>query len=108
MAQEPSSKPDYRLPTAAKWAAPRAVADGSGGTIIAVAEIPAYPERVYQALTTDEVERWWGHLITTARLIGKQTCVSAGSGAPSSGSRMAAQMAVAASLPRSPHRTSWS
>jgi len=61
MAQEPSSKPDYRLPTADKWAAPRAVADGSGGTIIAVAEIPAHLERVYQALTTDEVERWWGH-----------------------------------------------
>jgi uncharacterized protein YndB with AHSA1/START domain len=37
------------------------VADGSGGTIIAVAEIPASPERVYQALTTDEVDRWWGH-----------------------------------------------
>lgn len=62
MAQEPSSKPDYRLPTAANWAVPRAVADGSGGTIIAVAKIPASPERVYRALTTDEVERWWGHL----------------------------------------------
>jgi uncharacterized protein YndB with AHSA1/START domain len=37
------------------------VADGSGGTIIAVAEIAASPERVFQALTTDEVERWWGH-----------------------------------------------
>lgn len=62
MGQEPSSKPDYRLPTAANWAVPRAVADGSGGTIIAVAKIPASPERVYGALTTDEVERWWGHL----------------------------------------------
>jgi uncharacterized protein YndB with AHSA1/START domain len=61
MAQEPSNKPDYRLPTAARWAVPRAVADAGGGTIIAVAEIPAPPERVYQALTTDEVERWWGH-----------------------------------------------
>jgi uncharacterized protein YndB with AHSA1/START domain len=61
MTQEPSSKPDYRLPTAAKWAVPRAVADGSGGTIIAVAEIAGSPERVFQALTTDEVERWWGH-----------------------------------------------
>lgn len=59
--QEPTSKPDYRLPTASKWAAPRSVADGDGGTIIAVAEIAASPERVFQALTTAEVERWWGH-----------------------------------------------
>lgn len=61
MTQELISKPDYRPPTAAKWAVPRAVADGCGGTIIALSEIAASPERVYQALTTDEVERWWGH-----------------------------------------------
>ena len=30
-----------------------------GGTIIAVADIPATPERVFDALSTDEVERWW-------------------------------------------------
>jgi uncharacterized protein YndB with AHSA1/START domain len=52
---------DFRLPTASKWSAPRAVADGGGGTIIATAEIAAPPERVFQALTTNEVERWWGH-----------------------------------------------
>ncbi len=61
MTEEATTKPDYRLPTAAKWVAPRAVADGGGGTIIAVAEIAASPERIFQALTTDEVERWWGH-----------------------------------------------
>jgi uncharacterized protein YndB with AHSA1/START domain len=61
MANEPSSKPDYRLATATKWAVPRAVADGRGGTIIAVAEIAASPEQVFQAVTSNEVERWWGH-----------------------------------------------
>jgi uncharacterized protein YndB with AHSA1/START domain len=51
---------DFRTPTASKWR-PRAVADGGAGTIIATAEVAATPERVFQALTTDEVERWWGH-----------------------------------------------
>jgi uncharacterized protein YndB with AHSA1/START domain len=37
------------------------VADAGGGTIIATAEVPAPPERVFRALTTKEVERWWGH-----------------------------------------------
>ncbi len=52
---------DFRMPTASKWRAPRAVADGGGGTIIAAAEVAAPPERVFRALTTNEVERWWGH-----------------------------------------------
>jgi uncharacterized protein YndB with AHSA1/START domain len=39
----------------------RAVADGGGGTIIATAEVAAPPERVFRALPTNEVERWWGH-----------------------------------------------
>ncbi|HTV58006.1 MAG TPA: SRPBCC domain-containing protein [Verrucomicrobiae bacterium] len=55
------TKTDFRLPTASKWAAPRAVADGGGGTILATAEVAAAPERVFRALTTNEVERWWGH-----------------------------------------------
>jgi uncharacterized protein YndB with AHSA1/START domain len=54
-------KSDFRVPTASKWSAPRAVADGGGGTIIATTEVPAPPERVFHALTTNEVERWWGH-----------------------------------------------
>src|SRR5260370_25251121 len=60
MKTEPT-KTDFRMPTASKWHAPRAVADGGGGTIIATAEVDAPPERVFQALTTNEVERWWGH-----------------------------------------------
>lgn len=52
---------DFRLPTASKWGAPRAVVDAGAGLIVATAEIPAPPERIFQALTTDEVERWWGH-----------------------------------------------
>ena len=61
MTNESKAKTDFRLPTASKWSAPRAVADGGGGTIIATAEVPAPPERVFRALTTNEVERWWGH-----------------------------------------------
>ena len=61
MTEESNNKTDYRMPTASKWAAPRAVADGGGGTIIAIAEIAAPLERVFQGLTTDEVERWWGN-----------------------------------------------
>jgi uncharacterized protein YndB with AHSA1/START domain len=52
---------DFRIPTATKWRAPRAIADGGGGTIIATAEVAARPERVFRELTTNEVEHWWGH-----------------------------------------------
>ncbi|MGZ5198309.1 MAG: SRPBCC domain-containing protein [Telluria sp.] len=51
---------DYRLPTDALWAAPRAVADGEGGTVIATAEVAADVQRVFSALTTADVENWWG------------------------------------------------
>lgn len=61
MTNESNVKNDFGLPTASKWSAPRAVADGGGGTIIATAEVPATPQRVFRALTTNEVERWWGH-----------------------------------------------
>jgi uncharacterized protein YndB with AHSA1/START domain len=37
------------------------VADASTGIILAEADIGAPPERVFKALTTREVERWWGH-----------------------------------------------
>jgi uncharacterized protein YndB with AHSA1/START domain len=61
MTADSTMKTDFRLPTDAKWSAPRAVADGGGGTIIATAVVEASPERTFQALTTNEVERWWGH-----------------------------------------------
>jgi hypothetical protein len=57
MATDLKMKLDYRMPTASKWAAPRAVADSGGGIIIATAEMSAPPERVFCALTTDEIER---------------------------------------------------
>lgn len=59
MTTEPNLKPDFRAPTASNWSAPRAVADGGGGTIIATVEVAASPEQVFQALTTSEVEQWW-------------------------------------------------
>jgi len=37
---------------------PQAMANGE--TAMALAEIPASPERIFAALVTDEVERWWG------------------------------------------------
>ncbi|HVV55439.1 MAG TPA: SRPBCC domain-containing protein [Mucilaginibacter sp.] len=37
---------------------PRAITDGE--TILATADIPATPEELYRALTTKEMETWWG------------------------------------------------
>jgi len=38
----------------------RAVADRELGMILAIADISAAPERVFNALVTEEVEKWWG------------------------------------------------
>jgi uncharacterized protein YndB with AHSA1/START domain len=38
----------------------RAVADLTEGTIVATVEIEAPPERIFRALTTDEIKKWWG------------------------------------------------
>jgi uncharacterized protein YndB with AHSA1/START domain len=40
--------------------AARAVADVSQGTILARVEIAAPPERVFKALASDEIAKWWG------------------------------------------------
>jgi uncharacterized protein YndB with AHSA1/START domain len=40
--------------------APTAVADFARGTIVATVEIAASAERVFRALSSDEVARWWG------------------------------------------------
>jgi uncharacterized protein YndB with AHSA1/START domain len=40
--------------------APRAVADRELGMILAIAPIAASPERVFNALISDETETWWG------------------------------------------------
>ena len=37
---------------------PRAVSNGD--TVVATVDVPMSPRRVFTALTTDEVERWWG------------------------------------------------
>lgn len=39
---------------------PRAIADLGGGLILATVDIEASPERVFKALSSDEVTRWWG------------------------------------------------
>ena len=40
--------------------APAAGALTDGETILARTELPASADRIFRALTTDEVERWWG------------------------------------------------
>src|SRR5262245_39132582 len=40
--------------------APRAVADLSTGLILASVEIAVPPERVFRALASEELTRWWG------------------------------------------------
>jgi len=38
----------------------RAVADVSAGVLLASVEIAASPARVFRALTSDDITRWWG------------------------------------------------
>jgi uncharacterized protein YndB with AHSA1/START domain len=55
------TKTEFRRSNYSKWRAPRAVVDSGAGVIIATVELEASPERVFRALTTSEVEQWWGH-----------------------------------------------
>ena len=49
---------EFRMAAAAKKR-PKAVADGAAGVLLASAEVAAPPERVFAALMSGEVERWW-------------------------------------------------
>jgi uncharacterized protein YndB with AHSA1/START domain len=55
----PAKARDFRQPTVEKWRAPRAVVDSASGLILATAEVPATPQRVFALFTTEEIERWW-------------------------------------------------
>jgi uncharacterized protein YndB with AHSA1/START domain len=46
--------------TAEKKSSARAIADVTNGMLLATVEIAATPERIFRALTTDEVTKWWG------------------------------------------------
>jgi uncharacterized protein YndB with AHSA1/START domain len=45
---------------ALKKSTARAVADVSAGMLLASIEIAASPERVFKALTSEEIAKWWG------------------------------------------------
>jgi hypothetical protein len=55
MTTESKMKPDIRAPIESKVIS-KAVADGIGGMILAVAEVAGTPEEVIRALTTNGVE----------------------------------------------------
>jgi uncharacterized protein YndB with AHSA1/START domain len=48
------------MSTSSIKSAPRAVADLGRGVILACVEISAPIERVFRAITSDEITRWWG------------------------------------------------
>ena len=43
-----------------KRAVARAIADVSSGLVLATVDVMVPPERVFRAVTSDEVTRWWG------------------------------------------------
>lgn len=46
--------------SALKYAQARAVADVTRGMLLAMIDIAAPPERVFRAVTSEELTRWWG------------------------------------------------
>jgi uncharacterized protein YndB with AHSA1/START domain len=58
MTTESKTKADFRSATESKKA-PKAVADGVAGMILAIAEVAGTREQAFQALTTDEILKWW-------------------------------------------------
>jgi uncharacterized protein YndB with AHSA1/START domain len=51
---------EFRM-AAAAMKRPKAVADAAADALLASVEVAAPPERVFAALMTNEVERWWKH-----------------------------------------------
>lgn len=46
--------------SALKYRTARAIADVDRGVILATVDIPAAAERVFRAVTSEEIVRWWG------------------------------------------------
>ena len=58
MTAESTTKADFRSASESKKA-PKAVADGVAGMILATAEVSGTPDQAFRALTTDEILKWW-------------------------------------------------
>jgi uncharacterized protein YndB with AHSA1/START domain len=58
MTTESKTQYDFRAATEGKKA-PKAVADGEAGMILALAEVSGTAEQAFRALTTDEILKWW-------------------------------------------------
>ena len=58
MAEEDPEKRDFRFAQVSKRA-PKGVADGVGGVVLALADVSGTPEQAFRAVMTKEVESWW-------------------------------------------------
>src|SRR6266481_7028765 len=58
MTTEAKTQADFRSAAESKKA-PKAVADGVAGMLLAFAEVSGTPDQAFRALTTKEVEQWW-------------------------------------------------
>jgi hypothetical protein len=90
MTTESKTKADFRSATESKKA-PKAVADGVAGMILAIAEVSGTPEQAVRALTTDEILKWWRFPGTYHQKTGKPICASAARGASPSSLKPAAK-----------------
>ena len=85
----------------------RAVADLVDGCVIALVEIAAPPERVFQALSSPEIVHWWVNPASSTRGNGQAMSVSADAGAPPARGG-ASPTRSRASFLRSTRHASWS
>ena len=58
MTAESRAQSDFRVATALKRT-PKAAVDGVAGLIVAFADVSGTPDQTFQALMTNEVEKWW-------------------------------------------------